>query len=196
MTDTRIEPMDDTQALCFRVFVEMGPERRIPRLAKLDKIRALNVTERMLKRWSTKFRWTEMATKTTNDLAAKVGEILLEDSVTRARKLIRASRLIQDRFIERLAIDPEDVFLDDKQKAKAFVPDYRDFQDAVKLERTILGDPLEGNKDDKLASRLVQELGENELMRAAREIASKRYGLPTSDELLALAERTHEGELA
>jgi hypothetical protein len=51
----------------------------------------------------------------------------------------------------------------------AFDPDFRDFQEAAKMERLILGDPTERREDVK-TSRLIVELGESELLDAARTI--------------------------
>ena len=82
-------------------------------------------------------------------------------------------RAIQTKFIE--SID-------------GFDPDFRDFQEAAKMERLILGDPTERREDVK-TSRLIVELGESELLEAARAIASKRYGLPTNQEIVAIQRR-------
>lgn len=185
--------MDTIQAQCFRLFVEMGPGRSIPKLAKLCAENDMNVTERMLKRWSIKFHWHEAAKKTTEDVAQRVEEEMIEDQASRSRKLITGLRRLQDRFIEKIAIDPNDPKLSDEERRRALDPDFRDFQDAVKLERLIMGDPTE-RREDVMVTRLQLELGPNELLEAARQIASRRYGLPSDDEIAALQSATIEGE--
>jgi len=59
------------------------------------------------------------------------------------------------------------------------------------MERLILGDPTERHEDVK-TSHLVVELGESELLDAARAIASKRYGLPTAEQIEAIRERAEQ----
>jgi hypothetical protein len=165
--------MSKTQAECFRLFVEMGDGRNIPALYRHVTALGLEVSLRQLLRWSAQYRWTEQAKKTTAVIAAKVEEAMIEDGVAWARKQIAALRAIQLKFIE--SID-------------AFDPDFRDFQEAAKMERLILGDPTERREDVK-TSRLVVELGESELLEAARTIAARRYGLPTGEEIAAIRER-------
>jgi len=186
-----IPKMDATQAECFRLFVELGDARTLPKLFKQVTEIHLGVTKRQLARWSQTYRWTEHAKLTSAVVAEKVGESLIEDSVERNRKLITALRVIQDRFIERVAIDPTSPYLTDIQRARAIDPDFKDFGEAVKQERLILGDPTE-RREDVTTSRLIVELGESELLEAARAIASKRYGLPTAEEIKAIAQRTKE----
>jgi hypothetical protein len=155
--------MNNTQAECFRLFVELGDGRNIPALHRHLTALEMGVSLRQLLRWSAQYRWTDQAKKTTADIAAKVEEAMLEDGITWARKQIAALRAIQAKFIE--SID-------------GFDPNFRDFQEAAKMERLILGDPTERREDVK-TSRLTVELGEAELLNAARMIAAKRYGLPT-----------------
>jgi hypothetical protein len=170
---TRGPVMSKTQAECFRLFVELGDGRSIPALHRHVTALGLEVSLRQLLRWSAQYRWTEQAKKTTADIAAKVEEAMLDDSIVWARKQITALRAIQMKFIESI---------------EGFDPDFRDFQEAAKMERLILGDPTERREDVK-TSRLVVELGESELLDAARAIATKRYGLPSSEEVAAIRER-------
>jgi hypothetical protein len=168
--------MDARQAECFRLFVELGDARSIPALHRHVTALGAEVSLRQLLRWSAEYRWTEQAKKTTAVIAAKVEEAMLEDSVAWARKQVIALRAIQTKFIDSIDV---------------FDPDFRDFQEAAKMERLILGDPTERREDVK-TSRLVVELGESELLEAARAIASKRYGLPTPEDIatiVACAER-------
>jgi len=165
--------MDETQTACFRLFIELGEGRSIPALHKHVAALGMNVSLRQLLRWSAQYRWTKQAKKTAAVVAAKCEEAMLEDSVSWARKQITALRAIQAKFIE--SID-------------GFEPDFRDYQESVKMERLILGDPTERREDVK-TSRLVVELGEAELLHAARAIAAKRYGLPTEADLDAIRAR-------
>jgi hypothetical protein len=169
-TTTRTPAMDETQTACFRLFIELGYGRSIPALHRHVTALEMNVSLRQLLRWSAQYRWTEQAKKTVAAVAAKVEAAMLEDSVAWARKQIIALRAIQTKFIEGI---------------EGFEPDFRDYQDSVKMERLILGDPTE-RRDDVKTSRLVVELGEAELLDAARAIAAKRYGLPTSEEIVAI----------
>jgi hypothetical protein len=186
-----MDAMDSTQQECFRLYVEMGDGRNIPKLHKIIEKLNMGVTLRMLQRYCIKYRWNENANKTAAVVAQRVEEVLVEDGVTRARKLINGLRQIQDRFITKIALDPLDPTLTDAQKLRAIDPDFRDFQDAVKLERLILGDPTE-RREDVTVSRIQLELGESELLEAARLLASKRYGLPTDQEIRNVTERHTE----
>jgi len=180
--------MDAAQISIYEMFVELGDKRNIPKLYALCNEQNLGVTRRQLERWCLIYRWREQAKKSTATIARKTEEVLLEDSISRARKLISGLRSIQDRFIVRVAIDPLDPKLTDEQRQRAIDPDFRDFQEAVKLERLILGDPTE-RREDVTTSRLVVELGESELLAAARSIAAKRYGLPTEEDIKAIKDR-------
>jgi hypothetical protein len=170
---TKVPVMGKTQAECFRLFVELGDKRSIPALNRHVTALGMQVSLRQLLRWSAEYRWTDQANKTTAVVAAKLEDAMLEDSVAWARKQIVALRAIQAKFIE--SID-------------GFEPDFRDYQESVKMERLILGDPTERREDVK-TSRLVVELGEAELLDAARAIAAKRYGLPTPEQINALRGR-------
>lgn len=191
---TKPEPMDDMQQNCFRLFVEMGAKRSLPKLAAVVREQGLNVTERMLRRWSTKYRWAEEASKTAAIVAQKTEAVLLEDSVARARVVVGNLRSLQDRFIKRLALDPNDPTLTEAQKARAIDPDFRDFQEAVKLERLILGDPTE-RREDVTVSRIQIELGESELLSVARELAQKRYGLPSAEDIKNITDNARESDI-
>jgi hypothetical protein len=177
---TRPPVMDETQIACFRLFVELGERRSIPALHREVAALEMNVSLRQLLRWSAQHRWTEQTKKTTAVVAGKVEEAMIEDSVAWARKQIVALRAIQAKFIESI---------------EGFDPDFRDFQEAAKMERLILGDPTERREDVK-TSRLVVELGEAELLAAARAIASKRYGLPSEAEIEALTARAKQDRVA
>jgi hypothetical protein len=162
--------MDDTQIACFRLFIELGEGRSIPALHRQVTALEINVSLRQLLRWSAHYRWTKQAKKTTAVVAAKIEEAMIEDSVARVRKVIAGLRTIQDRFIE--GIDALD-------------PDFRDFQDAVKMERLMLGDPTDRREDGK-TPRLAVELSESELLAAVRAIAAKRYGLPRLEDIATI----------
>jgi hypothetical protein len=170
---TRSPVMDETQVACFRLFVELGGRRSIPALYKHVAGLGMNVSLRQLLRWSAQYRWTQQAKKTAAVVSAKVEEAMIEDSVAWSRKQLVALRAIQAKFI---------------QGIESFDPDFRDFQDAAKMERLIVGDPTERHEDVK-TSRLVVELGEAELLDAARMMAAKRYGLPTDREIEAIRAR-------
>src|ERR1035438_8137761 len=82
----RTPVMDARQSECFRLFVELGDGRSIPALYRHTTALGMEVSLRQLLRWSAQYRWTEHAKKTTAVIAAKVEELMLEDSVAWARK--------------------------------------------------------------------------------------------------------------
>ena len=183
-----IMAMDKQQAEIFQLFVELGPGRTTNKLLAVTEKMGLPVTLRQIRRWSEQWKWHTIADQQSHAVAARVEEAMVEDSVARNKKLISAYRKLQDRFIKKLEIEPDDMTLSEEKRAMAFDPDFKDFVESVKGERLILGDPTE-RREDITTSRLVVELGESELLEAARAIASKRYGLPTPADIQKITDR-------
>jgi hypothetical protein len=183
-----IPVMNATEATCFRLYVELGNGRSIPKLHKRAEALDLGVSLRQLLRWSHRYAWAKQAERTTQVIAQKTEAVLLEDSITHNRRVVASLREFQERFIERLAIDPTDPNLTEAEASRAIDPDFRDFCESIKLERLILSDPT-ARREDVRESRLVVQLGESELLYAARAIAAKRYGLPTDAAIAAIRER-------
>jgi hypothetical protein len=172
--------MSPDQSELFRRYVELGDARSLKKLhAGLqsdDHFAA--VTFRQLSRWSNKYKWSELVGVADKHIDEQVQAAVAPLIASMVQKQIGGLHTIQQRFLDRLAIDPNDPLLDDRQKARAIDPDFRDFEMAVKLERLILGDPTE-RKEIVTETRIVTEYSKAELLTLARDIAAKRFGVAT-----------------
>lgn len=171
------QQMSPEQARVFAMFVAMGPERSIPRLFALTQEHGVGVTMRMLKRWSSTFKWYEMA-KTTQ---AQIATTIADDIVPILRDLtvqdLKTMQVLKERFYQRVLIDPNDPNLNDRDRARAIDPDLNDYAMILKHEKMILADPNESNPDaPKVGSKL--NLTDAEIERALGRLVVAKYGLP------------------
>ncbi|MGH7745275.1 MAG: hypothetical protein ACREQ5_10825 [Candidatus Dormibacteria bacterium] len=163
----------------FSMYVGLGAKRTIPALfAECQKL-GLQVTKRMLLRYSTKYQWSVLAKQTNEALVAEVVAATKPALLDMTKKQLAALHAIQDRFIQRLALDPTDARLTPAERARAIDPDLRDFIEAVKSERLILGDPGERHEEGgPPRSRLIMDLSDDEIRAAGMALMANRYGLP------------------
>jgi hypothetical protein len=169
--------MDEMQSECFRMYTTIPHRKTVPKLFEMCKELEMGVTLRQLMRWSNQFKWPLLAKESAAALAQKVQAEMEPVLVDHAIKQLNALHMLQDRFIERMLIDPNDPNLTQAQRERAIDPDFKEFAESVKLERLILGDPTE-RREDVATSRVVLEFSPSELFQAAQSIAEKRYGLP------------------
>jgi hypothetical protein len=92
---------------------------------------------------------------------------------------ISALHMVQRRFIERLALDPNDPNLTEEQRLRIIDPDFRDFQDAIKTEKLIIGDPSQNKEHEVKDSSLLKQLGRADIVKLTIEIAQKQFGAVT-----------------
>lgn len=170
--------MTPVQSQVFNMYAAIGPTRSIKALLALCTEDDMNITERMLRRWSDQFRWNEMVQQVNDDVVEKMSTALAPQMLDITNQQINALHTIQKRFIERLEIDPANPNLTDEERARAIDPGLRDFADAVKLERLLLGDPTE-RTEHVATSRVVAEISQPELQVMARELLARKYGLPS-----------------
>jgi hypothetical protein len=135
-----------------------------------------HITERQLQRWSTKFKWSDAHDTVSAEIMETARAAVVPLIRSMVERQVEGLHKLQDRFLERLALDPNDPNLTDRERARAIDPDFKDFQEAVKLERLILGDPTERREIVNTGSHLVHELGKEQLMEIAREAARRRFG--------------------
>ena len=64
--------MSPDQAKVFSIFVHLGRERTLPKLLSALKEAEIVVSEATLKRWSSKFKWTDLATRTDYEIANRI----------------------------------------------------------------------------------------------------------------------------
>jgi hypothetical protein len=178
--------MDETQTECFRLYSTI-PKRSIPKLHKLTQDLNMGITIRQLHRWSQQYHWTKLAKESAASVAAAIQEEMQPILIDHAKQTIEILHKIQDRFLQRLALDPANPMLTQAERERAIDPDFKEFAEAVKLERLIIGDPTE-RREDVQTSRVLVEFTNGELFQAAQQIAEKRYGLPPPKVV------THESE--
>jgi hypothetical protein len=170
--------MTPEQHALFQRYVAMGEDRTLARLQEelaRDPVTA-HVTIRMLERYSSKFHWRDLVKHVQNEIVAVAVEQAAPIIQHMIQEQIEALHTIQRRFIDRVAIDPNAPDLTDVQRARAIDPDFKEFAEAIKLERLLMGDPTERKEVVTTESRLVAELTKEELIAIARETAAKRFG--------------------
>lgn len=177
MARPKQDSMNAEQTLCFQRYVAMGESRTIKKLhAELQTDAKFNhITNPQLARWSQRFGWPALAKRVNDAVVAKVTreiEPIIEDM---AHAQIAALHKIQQRFIQRLRIDPTDPNLNEDQKRRAIDPDLKDFMEAVKMERLILGDPTE-RREVVQESRITTTYNKAELIELARRLTSQQVG--------------------
>ncbi len=175
MPDPGMSP--DQQEL-FQRYAALGDTRTLKGLYEAihEEARFSHLSFRQLSRLSNKFKWSELTQKVSEHIVAQAIKAAEPLIVSMVQKQIEGLHTVQRRFLERLGIDPTDPNLSDEQRSRALDPDFKDFQEAVKLERLILGDPTERKEIVTAESRLVQAFSKEELLRLALAAASQRYG--------------------
>jgi len=169
--------MSPTQQRVFALFVGIGVGRSIPKLFEMCQELNVGVTLRMIKRWSSQFKWYEMAKTTQSQIAAEISEEI--KPILRDLTLLdlKAMQTLKERFYARVLIDPSNLDLTPEEKARAIDPDLNDYVMIIKHERMILADPNENNPDaPKLGSKL--QITDADIERALGRLVVAKYGLP------------------
>lgn len=177
MTEAQAEislsEMDIDQQQIFQLFVGLGFDRSLLKLDELCKAQSIKVSYSTLKRWSTNFKWIQLAKFVARDISQKLAKEILPTHLARAKKQLEAIDTLEDRFYERLKLDPDSS--DPLIRERAIDVNLSDFFNLVKTRRLIMGDPTE----EKQHSTVTHRFDDEQLDAAVDIIAKKRYGLPT-----------------
>jgi hypothetical protein len=177
--------MNPEQQHCFNLYAAMGEGRTAnalhAQLQESEKYRHISI--RQIQRWSAQFGWPDLAKQVNDKVVEKVTEQLQPVIESMVAEQIDALHRVQRRFIERLNIDPNDDNLTDAERARVIDPDFRDFQEAIKTERLITGDPTERREIVERKSVVADQLSQSDLVKLALNAARAQFGgyIPPSD---------------
>lgn len=161
------------------MFVGLGRERTLVDLASICVQKSITASLSTLKRWSSQFRWFELAIFVGQEISIRLAEEMLPVHVERAKKDLETISILKERFHYRARIDPTDESLPDIVRARALDLGLNDYLSLIKTERLILGDPTERKEVNE---QITHRYSEEDLARAAEALASSKYKLPPPEE--------------
>jgi len=169
------------QSDIFNRYAALGAERTLDALftSLRDDAKYAHVTRRQLARWSAQFHWSDLVRQVNDAAVESATKAIAPIIASMVAEQIDALHRVQRRFIERLAIDPADPDLSDDQRRRVIDPDFRDFQDAIRTEKLIIGDPTESKEHEVKDSALLKQLGRGDVIRMTIELAQKQFGAVT-----------------
>jgi len=182
--------MTPEQQAVFQQYATMGEGRSANALHALlqEDEKYKHITIRQIQRWSAQFGWPKLAEQVNDKVVEEVTERMKPVIESMVEEQIAALHKVQRRFIERLNIDPNDPELTDAQRARAIDPDLRDFQEAVKTERLIVGDPTERREIVERKSPVAESLSKTDLVEIAVEAARRTFGAYTPPKVTVVEE--------
>lgn len=167
--------MDPRQQAVFERYVALGNERSLPKLYESISKDDNTISMRMLQRWSQKFDWKNLAETVNDKVAQEVAEAMRPIIKERMREQLSTLQSLQRRFEERFGLDPNDPNLTPEQRLRVIDPDFRDYMDAVKMERLITGDPTE-RREVNVISDVAEMLTREDMLEVARIAAMRKFG--------------------
>lgn len=161
--------MTAEQRRVFEMFVALGTDRSLAKLWEVVKESDIDISEASIKRWSSRFHFFDLATRTDQQIVDGIAEGALPIHRERVEKELKYINKLKDKFYEQVDAGKIDVTLSD-------------FVTLLKTERLILGDPTERREEIK-TTRLEHEIvvSSGEVKEILRRSAAQEYGLPTSD---------------
>lgn len=130
--------MPERVALAFSAYVQMGHRRSLERLVFLCREIGVKAASATLRRWSVRYEWQLLLQQHDRRRVAEIEASLAHDHSRMVERDAYGLRAVQDRFLSRLLIDPDDPSLTRAQRRRAMNPTFRDFRKAVELERMLL----------------------------------------------------------
>jgi len=163
--------MTGEQRRVFEIFVGLGSDRSLEKLIQtLSEVEDIKqVSGSTIKRWSSKFKWFELATRTDQQIVEGIAESALPVHRARVAKDLQYIDKLKDKFYK--AVDEGKVEVDLPQ-----------FVLLLKTEALLLGDPTERREEvhtHKLAGEL--QLTDAQLHAVLRVTAAKEFGLPVPE---------------
>jgi hypothetical protein len=129
--------MPERAAIAFVAYVNMGHTRSLRRLVSVCRDLGVSAAIATLRRWSTRYKWQSRLKQYDRRRAAEIQESLEQNYTRTIAHDVSRLRTVQDRFIARLNIDPEDLGLSLSERRRALNVTFRDFCKAVELERLL-----------------------------------------------------------
>jgi hypothetical protein len=181
VTEAQVEialsEMDVDQQQVFQLFVGLGFSRTLQGLADVCKEHGYKGTSlSTLKRWSSDYSWQELAQVVGRNISKQIANEMLPVHAERTKKQLETLDLLEDRFMERVKLDPANE-LTDEERARVIDVNLNDFMALIKTRRLIMGDPTERREN---VDTHIHKWADSDLDRAIDVIAEKQFGLPPS----------------
>jgi hypothetical protein len=172
--------MDERQGRVFQIFVALGSDRSLPQLHKACHQAGIQVSEIMLKRWSAKFRWFDLALRTQAEISRRLANEMLPKQVEYCKRDLEIIQTLKGRFYTRVDLDPSDPKLTEAQVRRAIDVDLQDFLRLLDAEKKIVGrlptDPPPPGPVDEPEKKLP--LADAMIARIIQTATEEKYGLP------------------
>jgi hypothetical protein len=158
--------MDPAQQRVFQMYVGLGPERSILKLLAVCKEAGIDTSEATLKRWSSKFKWTDLVTRTEQQISNRIAEEAMPLHVKNTQKDLDIIGQLKEKFYARV-------------EAGEIKIDLADYVLLLKTEALIVGDPTERKEIVNTDKHTVEVHMTNEQMADfMRFDAIQKHGLP------------------
>jgi len=131
------EGMPERVASAFKAYVELDSRRSLKTLAAKQPRGSRAIA--MLKRWSVRYNWQARLVAHEREIAAEMGDEFNKAMQRKISSHLEAINAMQERFYERVLIDPNDPSLTAAQRRRALRPTVRDFYNLIKIEKLIMG---------------------------------------------------------
>jgi hypothetical protein len=131
--------MPEAVALAFSRYASAGHRRSLERLVPACREAGVKAAIATLRRWSVRYGWQRQVKQYDQKRGAEIMASLARANSDALSNHVSRLRTLQDRFVERILIDPEDPRISVAERRRALHPTFRDFRNAVKLERELLG---------------------------------------------------------
>jgi len=159
--------MNPLQQRVFEMFVAMGGERTVLKLLSLCKAQDIEVSEPTLKRWSTKFKWQELAQSTGEEVARQIAKTMLPDHIERTKNDLATIAKLKLQFEK----DVQD------GNVKVTLSEYIAL---IKTEQLLTGNPTD-RSESNTTQTLKIELKDSDLAALLRKSEQNKRGLPNAD---------------
>ena len=169
MTEAQIEAafMNPLQRRVFEMFVGMGDERSLPKLLNLCKASGVEVSEPTLKRWSSKFKWIDLAQDTGKAIADKIAEGMLPDHIARVKLDLEVINKLKDQF-------RKDV------EAGLVAVTLSDYISLIKTEQLLTGNPTDRSANDSTHTLKIH-IDDSEIAAVLGLSERRKRGLPSPE---------------
>ena len=158
--------MGPDQQKVFQMFVHLGRERTLPKLLSVCKEAEIAVSEATLKRWSARFKWVDLATRTDYEIANRIVEEAMPMHIHDLQRDLDIIEKLKESFYKRV----------ENNEIKIELADYIIL---LKTQALIVGNPTERREiinTDK--NEVTIHMTDEQMAEMMRLDAAMKHGLP------------------
>lgn len=169
--------MDPIQQRVFQMFIHIGRERSLPKLLEACKSADVSVSEATLKRWSSKFKWTDLALRTDSEISNRIVDAAMPLHVNGMQRDLEIIDKLKETFYKNV-------------DAGLITVNLADYVMLLKTQALITGDPTARTEHTETHKHSVTvQLTEEQLADMMRFDAAHKHSLP-----MMLESETYESE--